>query len=125
MGYTVTLITGIIQMNQKLVWQPRVLLPTKAAAIDCRRNGEFIFRSSNSVKPATDLPEDMVKRVRAATQGFCTREAHSATSAPLPSHRVHHKVAGAVEDSPEARYSAKHRSVPLHGIQSGGFMVTW
>ena len=43
------------------------------------RNGEFIFRSSNSVKPATDLPEDMIKRVRAATSGYCLREVHPHT----------------------------------------------
>ena len=108
--YTLIAIIDTVQTEENSSWQLWALLHVKAAAVVCHRNGEFIFRSSNSVKPATDLPEDMVKRVRAATQGFCTREAHSATFAPMPTHRVYRKVAGAVEDSPVARCSAKHRS---------------
>ncbi len=50
---------------------------TEATSAVVRRNGEFIFRSSNSVKPATDLPEDMMRRVRAATIGYCLRESHA------------------------------------------------
>ena len=52
---------------------------TKATSPVVCRNGEFIFRSSNSVKPATDLPEDMMRRVRAATIGYCLRESHAST----------------------------------------------
>lgn len=50
------------------------------------RNGEFIFRSSNSVKPATDLPEEMVKRVRAACAGYCLKKS------PRPEAKRRHKI---------------------------------
>ncbi|DBA85962.1 TPA: hypothetical protein ACH3X1_005501 [Trebouxia sp. C0004] len=46
-------------------------------ALQQYQNGEFIFRSSISVKPATDLPEDMMRRVRAATTGYCLWESHA------------------------------------------------
>ncbi|DBB10243.1 TPA: hypothetical protein ACH3X3_001808 [Trebouxia sp. C0006] len=61
-------------------------------ALQQYQNGEFIFRSSNSVKPATDLPEDMMRRVRAATIGYCLRESHASmpnapAAGPAPKRR--------------------------------------
>lgn len=62
------------------------------------RNWEFIFRSSNSGKPATDLPDDMLKRMRAASAGYCVRET------PRDDKRSHSRA-------DEARAKLRHKSV--------------
>lgn len=72
-----------------------------------RRNGEFIFRSSNAIKPATDLPEDMMKRVRAATQDFCTMESRPGRSASVSAPMAQPQARQAVRDS---RCQHKHGS---------------
>ncbi|KAA6424406.1 MAG: hypothetical protein FRX49_05618 [Trebouxia sp. A1-2] len=70
-------------LQQRSIWSCVILCPSASQntrdfeIVLSRRNGEFIFRSSNSVKPATDLPKDMMRRVRAATVGYCLRESHS------------------------------------------------
>ena len=75
------------------------------------RNGEFIFRSSNAVKPATDLPEAMIKRVRAVEQNFCTMESRPGRTAPASAHTARRKARRAVREG--SRCQDKHRSVSV------------
>lgn len=70
------------------------------------------------MKPATDLPEDMMRRVRAAAMGYSAGESHVSTPNALPGQLPTRKSSRAATRGSAGRHKTKQRCavLPMMGI---------
>ena len=65
------------------------------------------------MKPATDLPEDMMRRVRAAAMGYSAGESHVSTPTALPGQLPTRKSSRAATHGSAGRHKTKQRCAVL------------